>query len=196
MRWNPDLSRPLARLLLLCLVAAPAAALAGCTPPAQETAVEEPGPASVVYLVRHAEKAEENPQDPALTAEGQARADLLVHLMADVELDGVWSTDTRRTRNTAEPVAEAKGLGIEFYDPRGIAAFARVLQDRGGSHLVVGHSNTTPGFVEALGGDPISGIVDPEYDRFYIVTTAPDGHVETVLLRFGEPYLGEGGEAH
>ena len=35
---------------------------------------------------------------------------------------------------------------------------------------MVGHSNTTPALVEALGGDPGSPIESLEYDRLYMVT--------------------------
>lgn len=190
MRRNLTSSPATFRALLAFVVLTSFALLPACQPSTPETAqVGEELPPTVIYLVRHAEKADENPEDPGLTESGQARADLLVHLLAEAQLDAVWSTDTRRTRNTAAPVADEKGLTVEFYDPRGVAAFARVLKARGGHHLIVGHSNTTPGFVEALGGNAMSAIVDAEYDRFYIVTAAPDGHVETVLLRFGEPYL-------
>lgn len=174
--------------------------LAGCTPQAQGSAADaetsstaavmQAAEPAVIYLVRHAEKSEVNPDDPELSPAGQARAQLLVHLLTNANLDAVWSTNTIRTRTTAGPVAEAQGLAVELYDPRAIGEFAASLKERGGRHLVVGHSNTTPGFVEALGGDPMSPIVDPEYDRFYIVTVAPDGHVETVLIRFGEAFTG------
>jgi phosphohistidine phosphatase SixA len=187
---NRTSSRGFFKAFFASMALASFAVLPACQPSSSENEqVGEELTPTVIYLVRHAEKADENPEDPALTEPGQARADLLVHLLAEAELDAVWSTDTRRTRNTAAPVADAKGLSVELYDPRGVAAFAQVLKARGGQHLVVGHSNTTPSFVEALGGDAMSAIVDAEYDRFYIVTAGPDGHVETVLLRFGEPYV-------
>ncbi len=182
MRRNPFPAQGLLRALVLIFAFTPVIA---CAP-----AAVEQQPASVIYLVRHAEKSEENPQDPELTEAGQARANLLVHLLENVELDGVWSTDTRRTRNTATPTAQAHGVTIELYNPSDMAEFAQTLKAGGGQHLVVGHSNTTTAFVEALGGDPGTAIVDPEYDRFYIVFTAPDGHVETASLQFGEPFTG------
>jgi len=58
-----------------------------------------------------------------------------------------------------------------------------------GRHLVLGHSNTTPQLVEALGGEPGAPIEEMEYDRLYIVTLM-DGRTSTVLLRFGSPYEG------
>ena len=56
-----------------------------------------------------------------------------------------------------------------------------------GNHLVVGHSNTPPMLVEALGGAPGGPIGEDEYDRLYVVTLAPDGPVHTALLRIPDP---------
>ena len=78
-------------------------------------------------------------------------------------------------------------LEVEIYDHRRLDALIERLRREGGRHLVVGHSNTTPELVAALGGDPVSPIDEMEYDRLYIVTVTDDG-VSTVLLRFGEPY--------
>ncbi len=79
---------------------------------------------------------------------------------------------------------------MEYYEPRGdgLIATAELLRSTPGHHLVVGHSNTTPALVEALGGDPIAPIDEMEYDRIYVVTVAPDGTVSSSLLRFGAPY--------
>ena len=84
---------------------------------------------------------------------------------------------------------------MELYDPRGegMARTAELLRSTPGHHLVVGHSNTTPALVEALGGDPVSPIDEMEYDRFYLVTVSPGGVVTSTLLRFGAPYHPEGG---
>lgn len=150
--------------------------------------------ASVVYLVRHAERAADHPSDPTLTPQGQERAAEIARLLADVPLSRIYSTDLRRTRLTADPVARAHGLEVESYDPGGdgLRALARVLGATPGHHLVVGHSNTTPALVRALGGDPVSPIDEMEYDRIYVVATAPDGSVVSALLRFGAHGEGEG----
>ena len=63
---------------------------------------------------------------------------------------------------------------------------ADTIKARGGRHLVVGHSNTTPAMVEILGGDSGSPIVEEyEYDRLYVVSITGN-KVNTVLLRYGE----------
>ncbi|MGI9626490.1 MAG: histidine phosphatase family protein [Longimicrobiales bacterium] len=149
----------------------------------------EPGVPVVVYLVRHAEKADDGTQDPPLTVAGQIRVQTLKAILADAALTEVHSTDLARTRETARPIAEDAALGVSLYDPTDLPGFAEQLKNSGGRHLVSGHSNTTPDLVAALGGDPGTGIDEMEYDRLYILVIPATGPVVTNLLRFGEPYV-------
>ena len=110
-------------------------------------------------------------------------------MLDDAGVTHLHSTDYVRTRTTGEPTAEAEGREIESYEPRDLRGFAARLKTMPGRHLVLGHSNTTPQLVEALGGDPVAAIEPMEYDRFYIVTVT-GGMVSTVMLRFGEPFEG------
>ncbi len=111
-------------------------------------------------------------------------------MLRDAGISHIYSTDYTRTRDTVVPIADLLELEIQVYDPYALEAFAEVLKRRGGKHLVVGHSNTTPTLVELLGGEPGTEIDEPgEYDRFYIVSIADDGAVNTTLLRYGQPFL-------
>ncbi|MDX1646538.1 MAG: phosphoglycerate mutase family protein [Longimicrobiales bacterium] len=138
----------------------------------------------VVFLVRHAERAEDGTADPPISEPGEARARLLARMLRDVDLTHIHTTDYVRTRATGMPTARLQGLEMVLYDPDDLDAFARELRATAGRHLVLGHSNTTPELVEALGGDGHGAIEEMEYDRLYIVTLDPSG-VSTVLLRFG-----------
>jgi len=171
------------RLPLLSLLATLLALFAGSPLRAQ---TEE---GTVVYLVRHAEKAEVPADDPPLTAEGKARAQALVHALADAGITAIHSTDTERTRATAEPTARALGLEVRLYDGTDLETIAQRLRTRPGRHLVVGHSNTTPELVGLLGGDPGPPIAEAwEHDRLYVVILdAGEGPGRTLLLRFGAP---------
>jgi phosphohistidine phosphatase SixA len=140
--------------------------------------------ATVVYLARHAEKVDDS-RDPALSPAGEARARELARLLGNAGITHVWSTDFQRTRHTAGPIAAALDLQVRIYNPSDLAGFAAELRRTPGRHLVIGHSNTTPGTVEALGGDPGPLIPDTEYDRLYLVVLAPGA--TTVMLRFGAP---------
>jgi hypothetical protein len=60
---------------------------------------------TVLYLVRHAEKTpppyEETPPNPALSQGGRARAAQLANVLASEGITRIFSTDYRRTRETA-----------------------------------------------------------------------------------------------
>lgn len=145
----------------------------------------EPGP-TVIFLVRHAEKGpdRDGTGDPPLTPMGRERASRLASMLTDAGVVSVLSTDYRRTLETAGPTAEQARLEVERYDPARPEAVAARLRDAPGAHLVVGHSNTTPGLVAALGGDPGEPIAESEYDRLYVVFPEGDGTARTILLRF------------
>lgn len=139
-----------------------------------------------VYLVRHAEKTTEK-SDPALTDAGQVRAELLVETLADKGITRIHSSDYKRTRDTAAPLAERLGIQVELYDPRDLPAMAAKLKDAGGTHLVVGHSNTTPQLTELLGGEGLEPINEAyEYDRLYTVTNKDNGEIISQMTRYGD----------
>lgn len=141
--------------------------------------------ATAIYLVRHAEKVDDS-RDPELSEAGKVRAAELARVLGDAGVTHIWSTDLLRTRHTGAPLAERLGLTIETYNPGRMAEFAARLKATPGRHLVLGHSNTTPALVKALGGAPGSEIPDTEYDRLYVVTFGGAAPV-TVQLRFGAP---------
>ncbi|HKP30245.1 MAG TPA: histidine phosphatase family protein [Gemmatimonadales bacterium] len=137
---------------------------------------------SIVYLVRHAEKADTG-KDPELTDTGKERAEDLSRMLKDAGITHIWTTDFKRTRATVEPLSARTRVKLEVYDPSKLGEFATRLKSIPGRHLVVGHSNTTPGLVQALGGDPGPPMPDSEYDRLYIVTLGQN--IATIQLRFG-----------
>lgn len=175
---------PRPRVLLALLLTA-AAAVACLAPLDTQT---DP---TVVFLVRHAERAEDGTDDPPISGAGEERAALLATMLSDADLTHVHTTDYRRTRTTGRPTAEVAGLEMRLYDPDDLEAFAGELRAMPGRHLILGHSNTTPPLVEALGGDAAGPIEEIEYDRLYIVTLTPEG-ASTVLIRFGGLYEGPG----
>lgn len=157
--------------------------------------------AEAIFLVRHTERADDGPDanrmaldpmmrdDPPLSNAGFERAQLIAALLKDAGITHVHATDYRRTRQTGQPTADALGLPIRIYDPTDLSAVAEDILATPGRHLVVGHSNTTPDLVAALGGNPGSPIQSLEYDRLYLVVPTEDG-VRTFLMRFGDPFGG------
>lgn len=138
---------------------------------------------SVVYVVRHAERAEDGTNDPPLSADGAERARLLATMLRDAGLTHIHTTDYLRTRATAAPIARETRLVPEVYDAEKLAMLAARLRATPGRHLVVGHSNTVPQLVAELGGAPHGEIALEEYDRLYVLTLT-GAEATTVLLRF------------
>ncbi len=147
----------------------------------------------VVFLVRHAEKVDAS-EDSKLSNAGNARAASLAATLHDAGVEYVHSTDFIRTRKTASPVATQRGVKVDLYEVGDLPALVEQLKSKGGRHLVVGHSNTTPELVELLGGEPGSKIQENEYDRLYVVTIDRDGVASTVLIRFGDVFVRKAGK--
>ena len=149
-----------------------------------DISASDPQPVTATfYLVRHAEK-ELIGDDPALSDAGYARAQALSEELRGVKLDGIYSTDTRRTRDTAAPTLARTNLSLQIYDGRALSEFAQQLSSVKGNYLIVGHSNTTPQLAEALGGEGGDPIVEAnEYDRLYVLRRSGGG-VVTELRRF------------
>jgi len=168
-----------AALAILAILALPVSARAQAVP-------SPAGDSVVVFVARHAEKAEDGSNDPGLTPEGRARAARLARILSDAGLTTVYSTDYARTRETARPAAEEAGLGVHLYDPDAPKELAARLRGAPGRYLVIGHSNTVPGLVRALGGQAGGELGEAEYDRLYVVLLGPGG-ATTLALRYGEP---------
>lgn len=109
--------------------------------------------AAPVFLMRHL-PSEEQEADPALTAPGRAAAQRLSERLAEMEIGAIFVTDTRRARQTAEPLAERFGLTPIPYDPRDPAGLAKEVRDAGVPALVIGHSNTIPDLAVRFGAAP------------------------------------------
>lgn len=137
-------------------------------------------------LVRHAEKKFDNTKDPALSREGLARAQQLSELLSKAELNAIYSTDYRRTMQTAKPTAEAKGIDIRTYDPHDKSFLTPYLTNNaGGTVLIVGHSNTTPNLVNSLlEEERVTKIDEDDYGNIYMVTTSKNSPAKVIHLQY------------
>lgn len=133
---------------------------------------------TTLYLVRHGEKLPANPNVPPenveLSPAGHARAQALSDSMAARNLKAIFATTIRRTQQTVEPTANAKGLMVIQYPATQAAANALVdslVLVKGKSFLVAGHSNTVPAMVRHL-GLPCSfsgNIPENDFDNLFII---------------------------
>jgi broad specificity phosphatase PhoE len=149
---------------------------------------------TTVFVVRHAEKSADG-QDPSLTAAGRDRAAALAHLLGDAGVSAIFTSQFKRTVETAAPLAGGRGvtprvIGAGKNDE--LVAAIRALPV-GSRALVVSHSNLVPAIVELLSGEKVGELTDGDYDRLYLVTLAPGGGGSVLYLHFGAPSPGGSG---
>ena len=104
---------------------------------------QQPDGSSFVWLVRHAEKAD-NGDDPDLTNEGRARADTLANMLADKNIVRVVTSKKKRTVQTAKPLVDklsTPGIANKIQSTKGAADKVR---DTKGNVLLVIHSDWCP----------------------------------------------------
>jgi phosphohistidine phosphatase SixA len=150
-------------------------------------------PPALVLVVRHAEKVD-NSDDPALSGIGTARAEALAEALSDARVEHVIVTQRQRTRLTAAPLMSARGLEPEVV-PFGRdmaehvrAVAAAVRRQSGKVVLVVGHSNTVPMIVHALGGPRAPDLCDARYAALFAVVPGAEGTPAGVVVSsFGVP---------
>lgn len=158
-------------------------------------AVASMGPAvaaqgsKLVILVRHAEKdvtpnADQN--DPELTAEGRQRAERLAVRLKKYRIGEIFSTDTKRTRDTAAPLAARRHVDIRSYDakqPSGLVDM--IMKSPRKRFLVVGHSNTIPRLANTLGGaDIFKDLEDSEHGVIWLIRLKRGAVVRQEILRY------------
>ena len=127
-----------------------------------------------IYFVRHFEKETtylkdgRKERDPRLTEVGQSRALNLAGLLARQPIKHVFSTDYKRTMQSALPTALALGLKVKKYDPQQLDEFIQQLSELSHDALVVGHSNTIPYLVNTLTEQSITLSEDDYGDIFWV----------------------------
>lgn len=146
-----------------------------------------------IILVRHAEKASDsNEPGVPLSEAGRARAERLARMLSRAGVTAIYATDTNRARQTAEPLAKALKLEIRTYSARDAAGklAPRILVDRldkddaPGIALVVGHQNTVPDDIAALGSRDKIEIGDRDFDDLFLVVPKSDGPPTVVRLKY------------
>ncbi|MBU2946129.1 SixA phosphatase family protein [Zobellia uliginosa] len=110
------------------------------------------GVVSTFYFIRHAEKDRSDAEntDPELNQRGLGRAMHWAEILKDVDLDVIYTTDYERTSMTAAPTAVKKELDVKYYEPQEVDIERFKADNLGKNVLVVGHSNTTPDFVNKM----------------------------------------------
>jgi len=127
-----------------------------------------------IVLVRHAEKAPALPSepDPELSAEGRERAERFAKAVAKrYKPHEIFSTNYKRTRQTAEPIAKRRAKETQTYDAAKPADLvAKIMASKTDHYLVVGHSNTIPALANLLAKKEVfRNLLDTEYGVYWVI---------------------------
>jgi phosphohistidine phosphatase SixA len=169
----------------LLMIAALSAIAGGCA--TRDAGIDRSASATTFVIIRHAEKAADDPKDPSLSEAGQARAQRASERLAVQGVIATYATRYRRTQMTAAKTAQAHGLEVSTYDASRLAAdFAAQLHRThpSGVVLVVGHSNTVAEIAGALCGCAVSSVREDEYDRWIEVRIDRNGAAEFEESRY------------
>jgi len=133
-------------------------------------------------LTRHAEKGDDGTKDPDLTSVGMQRAQLLAKLLQETKVDAIFSTAYKRTQNTVAPLAKAKELSVNVYEPFKTEELDKILKQYGGGTVVIcGHSNNIPAIANYLiGREDYKTFDDTDYDNLMMVTVVEKGKTAKV----------------
>ena len=153
-----------------------------------------------VYLVRHAERADEPRQDPPLTEKGNLRSQELARVLANANVKAIITSQFLRTKQTGEALSKklnipvtSISLSLNPSNPRQVSAQSteevtnKILERRGESVLVIGHSNSIPDVIKMLGGDVVPVIDEKKFDDLFVVTVYAKGKAAVAQMKYGSP---------
>lgn len=150
-------------------------------------------PPTVVIVVRHAEKAAVEGNDPPLSEAGQQRARRLAEIAADAGVEAIYTTQFKRTRETAQPAAERLKLTVTPVEATRenaqtyAAALAREIltKQKGKTVLVIGHSNTAPQIAGALSGKNLPPLDDAtDFETLFVVVIPDSGPPRLIKAKY------------
>ncbi len=146
-----------------------------------------------VFVVRHAERADGGARgsamgapatDPPLSAAGKKRAARLATMLRSAGIKEIFTTEFVRTKQTAEPTAQALKLEIGPISSKDLDALLQRVTSAQGNVLVVGHSNTVPDILKRLGIKDAITIAETEYDNLFLVVRPAAGDPTLIRLRY------------
>jgi len=150
---------------------------------ASAEAIESPVK-TIYYLIRHAEKDRTQGDNPPLTQKGQQRAENWAKILKDKKIDMVYSSNFKRTQQTAKPTANLFSTEIKTYSVKKLYDEDFQKETQGKTVLVVGHSDTTPKFVNLiLGNTKYTDIDDSNNSNLYKVVIHKNGKKTSSLTK-------------
>src|SRR5262245_19410063 len=133
-------------------------------------------------IVRHADPVAGG-TDPGLSPAGQRRAATLAKMLKDAGIEAIFTSELRRTKETAASLASLLSITptVIADDPAVAANQIRAAK----RVLVIGHTNTVPPIIKALGGPANVVIGATEFDRLLVLRVPANGAESLLVLRYG-----------
>lgn len=140
-----------------------------------------------IFLLRHAERVEYTSPDGVLSEAGEARAQALARLLKDAGVTAIYTTELKRTNQTAAPLASTLGITPVVVGGRdSIRASLDMARarEKSGAVVIIGHSNTVPAFLKALGHPDEIKIGEREHDDLFVIVPAATGPPTVLRLNY------------
>jgi broad specificity phosphatase PhoE len=104
-------------------------------------------------------------------------------MLSDTKIDGIYATKYKRTQQTVQPLAAAKNLTVEQYEAFKDDEIERILEKhRGGTVVIVGHTNNIPWTANLLTGtQDLKEYDEKDYGIFLMVTVVDKGRNASVM---------------
>jgi len=139
---------------------------------------------NVIFLVRHADRASSDP-DSLLSKVGEARAQCLGNVLKDSNIKTIFTTEFKRTQQTAAPIAAEFHLEPRIIPRANTADLLKQLREsKSYPVLVVAHSETLPPIVQQLGAGTISRLDPLEYDKLIVIPVSKGKAEPAVVLHY------------
>lgn len=143
-----------------------------------------------IFVLRHAERVEYESPDGVLSGAGEERARILARVLADAGVTAIYTSERKRTLQTAEPLAQALHItptaigGATSTDQ--IDATLKLVRARhqNGVVAIVGHSDSVALLLKALGHTGEVKIGPREHDDLFVVVPNATGQPTVLRLNY------------
>lgn len=144
-----------------------------------------------IFIVRHADVPENLDRkdirdDTPVSEAGLQRAAALASRLKDAGITAIYTTEALRTVQTAGPLAKAVRVDIKSVPRSDLDGLIRRLRDQHGGDkvLVVGHGETVPHILKALGYPTEIKLGRREFDKLFVIVPKSDGSPVTFRMRY------------
>ncbi|MCH1929521.1 histidine phosphatase family protein [Shewanella sp. A25] len=145
----------------------------------------------LIVLVRHAEKSDYPIGDPVLSSAGEVRAISLITALKRTPLSQLIATQYQRTQRTLAPIAEARHLAVTVIPAQKpieghIQQIVEQVHAVKGNTLIVGHSNTIPLIITALGGPELNAMAEDDYSQLFLLSIQDGQKASLIITHYGQ----------